>query len=173
VKMPIILMGYINPVLQYGFERFCKDASAAGADGLILPDLPMDEFLNEYKSITEAYGLTNTFLISPTTSEARIRKIDEASNGFIYAVSASSITGARGDFSAEQTDYFKRLQKLKLSNPFVVGFGISNHQTFSKVCEYAAGAIVGSAFISVLNKSNDLKTDIHAFVHGLKHQNQD
>ena len=164
VTIPIILMGYINPVLQFGIERFCKEAAAAGANGLILPDMPMDEFQKLYKPLFERYQLNNTFLISPTTSEARIRKIDDATNGFIYAVSSSSTTGAKSGFTEEQESYFNRLKNMKLKNPFLVGFGISDNKTFSKVCEYGAGAIVGSAFISMLKNSADLKTDIHSFV---------
>ncbi len=168
VKLPIILMGYLNPVMQYGIENFCKDAAAAGVDGMILPDMPMDEYQSEYKSIFDSNGLSNTFLISPTTSEKRIRQIEEVSNGFIYAVSASSTTGAKVGFSAEQEDYFKKLKSLRLKNPFLIGFGISSHETFSKAGEYSAGAIVGSAFISMLKESKDLKHDIPKFVRELK-----
>src|SRR5882762_8789083 len=127
VKLPIILMGYINPVLQYGIEKFCKDASIAGVDGVILPDLPLYEYETEYKTIFERNELKNIFLISPTTSKERIKKIDDVSNSFIYAVSASSTTGAKNGFSLEQEDYFKRLQMMKLKNPFLIGFGISNN----------------------------------------------
>ena len=130
--------------------------------------MPMEEYLSEYKSIFESHGLLNTFLISPTTSEERIRKIDEATHGFIYAVSASSTTGAKKDFTVDQEAYFKKLQGLKLKNPFLVGFGISNYATFSKACEYGAGAIVGSAFIKILNQGKDLKVDVGAFVKGLR-----
>jgi tryptophan synthase alpha chain len=168
VTMPIILMGYLNPVLQYGIEKFCKEASAAGVNGLILPDMPMDEYQKTYKSLFEQYSLSNTFLISPTTSEARIRKIDEATNGFIYAVSSSSTTGAKAGFGEEQKEYFSKLKTMQLKNPFLVGFGISNHQTFSTVCEYGAGAIVGSAFITMLKNSKDLKSDINLFIKNLK-----
>ena len=161
-------MGYINPVIQYGVEKFCRDAAAAGTDGLILPDLPIDEYLTEYRMVTESFNLTNTFLISPTTSEERIRKVDENTNGFIYAVSASSTTGVKGDFSPDQETYFKRLQSLKLKNSFLVGFGIPNHHTFSKVCQFGAGAIVGSAFITMLKNSKDLTSDIQNFVKQLK-----
>ena len=167
-KLPIILMGYLNPALQYGIEKFCKEASESGVDGLILPDLPMDEYQREYKSLFELNGLTNTFLISPTTSEDRIHQIDQNTSGFIYAVSASSTTGAKGDFSADQEAYFKRLQSLKLKKPYLIGFGISNQRTFAKACEYGSGAIVGSAFITMLKRSNDLKQDIEAFVKGLR-----
>src|SRR6185369_16702212 len=167
VKLSIILMGYINPVLQYGIENFCKDAATAGVDGVILPDLPLLEYEAEYKSIFEQHGLKNVFLISPTTSEERIRKIDDASNSFIYAVSASSTTGAKEGFSSEQEDYFKRLQKLKLKNPFLIGFGISNNETFKKASEYSAGAIVGSAFIRLLSQAKDLPNEVTGFVKSL------
>jgi len=168
VKLPIILMGYINPVLQYGIEKFCKDASSAGVDGVILPDLPLFEYETEYKTLFEQHGLKNIFLISPTTSEDRIRKIDDASNSFIYAVSASSTTGAKNGFSLEQEDYFKRLQTLKLKNPFLIGFGISNNETFKKASDYSAGAIVGSAFIRLLSQVKDVNKEVRDFVLAIK-----
>jgi tryptophan synthase alpha chain len=168
VDIPIILMGYLNPVMQYGMKSFVQDAASAGVDGLILPDMPLYEYEENYKPLFEAHNLCNTFLISPTTSEERIRKIDAATNGFVYAVSASSITGAKGTFTEEQYKYFGRLQKMTLTNPCLIGFGISTHETFSKACEYSAGAIVGSAFINLLKSSQDLETDIHSFVKNLK-----
>jgi tryptophan synthase alpha chain len=168
VSFPIILMGYLNPVLQYGVEKFVKDAAAAGVDGLILPDLPLDEYLESYKELIDANGLVNTFLISPTTSEERIRKIDAATNGFIYAVSSSSTTGAQQGFSSEQELYFKKLTQMKLANPFLIGFGVSNRQTFDGVCKYASGAIVGSAFINLLKNSTDLPSDIDHFIKNLR-----
>lgn len=167
-KLPIILMGYLNPVMQYGIEKFVKDASAAGVDGLIIPDMPLYEFEENYRDLFKASNLCNTFLISPTTSEDRIRKIDAASHGFIYAVSASSTTGARNGFTVDQENYFKRLQALKLNNPFLIGFGISDNATFSKASSYSAGAIVGSAFITLLKESKDHKKDIESFVKKLK-----
>jgi tryptophan synthase alpha chain len=167
VKMPIILMGYLNPVMQYGIEKFCKDAAIAGVDGLILPDLPIDEYLKHYKELAKSLNLSISFLISPTTSEARIQKIDSLSSGFIYAVSSSSTTGAKSEFSEEQQAYFKKLQSHKLTNPFLIGFGISNHKTYLQACEYGAGAIVGSSFITCLKESRNLKEDIHQFVQTL------
>jgi tryptophan synthase alpha chain len=167
IKMPIVLMGYLNPVMQYGVEKFCTDAAAAGVDGLILPDLPIDEYVKHYKQLTDSLNLSVSFLISPTTSEARIKKIDSLSSGFIYAVSSSSTTGARTEFSNEQTAYFKKLQSLKLTHPFLIGFGISNHKTYAQACEYAAGAIVGSSFITCLKESKNLKEDIKQFVQSL------
>lgn len=168
VKIPVVLMGYLNPVLQYGFERFCQDAVAQGVDGLILPDLPLEEFITEYRDLTLSLGLDVIFLISPTTSENRIRTIDELSSGFIYAISSSSTTGAKTGFSSEQENYFKKLKAMKLKNPFLIGFGISDRETFSKACESASGAIVGSAFINLLKDSNNFEADISAFVKNLK-----
>ncbi len=167
VKLPIVLMGYLNPVMQYGVENFCRDAAAAGIDGLILPDMPLDVYQHEYKSLFESNGLSITFLVTPTTSVLRIHVIDEATRGFIYAVSASSTTGAKEGFSAEQEAYFRKLQSLKLVNPFLIGFGISNRQTFLSACSFGAGAIVGSAFITLLKNSSDLKNDIKGFVTNL------
>lgn len=168
VSVPIILMGYLNPVLQYGIEKFCKDAAANGADGLILPDLPLDEFKAEYKDLTTSLGLDIIFLISPTTSEDRIRAIDELSGGFVYAVSSSSTTGAKKGFSSDQENYFQKLKAMNLKNPFLIGFGIADRATFSKACEFASGAIVGSAFINLLKESNNVEEDIHEFVKNLK-----
>ena len=166
VKMPIVLMGYFNPVMQYGVERFFKDAAKAGVDGLILPDLPIDEFEKKYKQVTDSLNLSVSFLLSPTTSEARIKKIDSLSSGFIYAVSSSSTTGAKSEFSEEQVAYFKKLKAMKLTHPFLIGFGISNKKTFSQACEYGAGAIVGSSFITSLKNSTS-KEDINKFVQAL------
>jgi tryptophan synthase alpha chain len=170
VTIPVILMGYVNPVMQYGIERFAHDAADAGVDGVILPDLPMDAFLSEYKPLFESVNLSNAFLISPTTSEARIRKIDSVTEGFIYAVSSSSITGAKGAFADEQLAYFKRLSELKLKNPYLIGFGISNHDTFAKASAHSSGAIVGSAFVNLLKDSQNLEADIKSFVKSLKNE---
>lgn len=164
VNTPIILMGYFNPVMQYGVEKFVRDAVKAGVDGLILPDLPFYEYEEKYKDLFDTEGICNTFLIAPTTSEERIRKIDRASNGFVYAVSSSSTTGAKTGFAAEQIDYFNKLKQLNLTNPLLIGFGISDHDTFSKASQYSAGAIVGSAFITLLRNSKALEIDIKQFV---------
>lgn len=168
VNIPIILMGYVNPVMQYGIERFAKEASEAGVDGVILPDLPMQAYLDEYKELFESVNLSNTFLISPTTSDDRIRKIDAVTDGFIYAVSASSITGAKGKFTDDQVAYFQKLKSMRLKNPFLIGFGISNYETFSTASSYGAGAIVGSAFINLLKDSKNVPADVASFVHSLK-----
>jgi len=163
-EIPLILMGYLNPVLQYGVEQFCKEASAIGVSGVIIPDLPLQEYLDEYSGIFIKYNLKNIFLITPQTSEARIRLIDEHSDGFIYVVSSATTTGGKNEIGDEQEQYFKRIKEMNLKSPIVIGFGIHNQQTFSKACEYASGAIIGSAFIKAIDKSNDLKQDIAVFV---------
>lgn len=166
-EIPLILMGYLNPVLQYGVDQFCKDASVLGISGVIIPDLPLQEYLDEYKIIFEKYNLKNIFLITPQTSEARIRLIDENSDGFIYMVSSASTTGVKNEIGSEQEQYFKRIKVMDLKNPTLIGFGIHNQQTFSKACEYANGAIIGSAFIKAIENSIDLQTDIDIFVNNI------
>jgi tryptophan synthase alpha chain len=168
INIPIVLMGYINPVMQYGIEKFAKDASDAGVDGLILPDLPLQEYEDEYRQTFTKAGLPVTFLISPTTSPERIAHIDKLSKTFIYAVSASSTTGAKNGFSQTQVDYFKSISALKLKSPVMIGFGISDKSTFQQATEYASGAIVGSAFINLLRESTDIEKDINRFVRELK-----
>jgi len=168
IYVPIILMGYMNPVLQYGFERFCKHAAAIPIDGLILPDLPEHEFETEYGAVIQRYGLDFIFLITPETSEERIRKIDELCSGFIYAVSASSTTGGKGEFTKSQLEYFEKLRLLKLKNPLLIGFGISSAASFEAACRFASGAIVGSAFINALKTANDLAQEIQRFVKSIK-----
>ncbi len=168
VSIPLILMGYMNPVMQYGVERFCQHCQQVGVDALILPDLPMQEYLNEYKDLFKSYGLYNIFMITPQTSEERIRLIDEHSQGFIYMVSSASITGAKSGISAEQIAYFERVRRMQLKNPTLIGFGISNHDTFSQACTYAQGALIGSAFIKVLAQSNALEKDVQGFIEGVR-----
>jgi len=164
VSLPIILMGYLNPAMQFGLERFCQQCQQVGVDALILPDLPMQEYLDEYKELFESYGLYNIFLISPQTSEQRIRQIDDHSHGFIYMVSSASITGARSGIIPEQISYFQRIQTMQLKHPTLIGFGISNHETFSTACRYSNGAIIGSAFIKMLAESSNLRESILKFV---------
>lgn len=156
-RLPTLLMGYLNPVLQFGVENFCKRASEAGISGVILPDLPMDEYLNDYKSIFEKYNLKNIFLITPQTSEKRIGYIDEHSDGFIYMVSSSSTTGTNIAMDAGKEKYFSRIKNMNLKNPLMIGFGIQDKKNFAKACEYANGAIIGSAFIKQLQitRQND------------------
>lgn len=164
VSIPVVLMGYINPVIQFGVENFCKKCQDVGVDGLILPDLPISEYDEEYKPIFEKYGLSNVFLITPQTSEARISQIDELSNSFIYMVSSASITGSTSGITSQMEAYFNRVNAMNLKNPRLIGFGIKDRATFSKACEYANGAIIGSQFIRVLSEAKDLKTDIASYV---------
>ena len=153
VSIPLIIMGYFNPILQFGVEAFCKKCQEVGVDGLIIPDLPVDVYHEEYKSTFEKYGLINVFLITPQTSDERIRFIDSVSDGFIYMVSSASTTGAKTGFGNEQDEYFDRIAKMNLKNPQIVGFGISNNETFTQATKQAKGAIIGSAFIKYLTKN--------------------
>ena len=164
--VPHILMGYLNPVLQYGIEKFCSEAHAAGIDGIILPDLPMYEYEKEYRKVFEKNNLDFIFLITPETSEERIRKIDELSKGFIYAVSSSSITGKDKDMS-EQENYFKRIESMNLKNPVMIGFGIKDNKTFSQACQHAAGAIIGTAYIKSLENSNNINSATLQFLNSI------
>lgn len=169
VSLPVVLMGYLNPIIQYGMEAFCKKCQEIGVDGLILPDLPMQQYLDEFKEVFDRYDLCNTFLISPQTSEKRIQEIDSHSNGFIYMVSAHSITGARTGISEEQVGYFKRVEAMNLQNPRLIGFGISDSETFSTASKYGNGAIIGSAFIKKIKESQDLKSDIESYIKSVIH----
>ena len=168
VKIPVLLMGYLNPVLQYGMEKFCSDAASIGIDGIILPDLPLEVYQKEYQSVFTGYGLHNIFLVTPQTKEERIRKIDALGNGFIYMVSSSSTTGIKGIFGPDQVDYFERMQDMKLKNPMLIGFGISNNESFNTVCKYAHGAIIGSAFVKMISESEDIRGNIISFVKEIK-----
>lgn len=168
VKMPLILMGYLNPVMQFGFENFLKEAASCGIDGVIIPDLPLYEYKSFYKPLFDKYGLKLIFLITPQTSDERIRQIDAVSDAFIYVVSTQSITGGNTGFEATQEDYFKRLEEMKLKNPCIVGFGIKDKQTFELACRHLNGAIIGSAFIRVIENSNRLESDISDFINILK-----
>jgi len=150
VSIPLILMGYFNPMMQYGVEAFCKKCQEIGIDGLIIPDLPVAVYHEEYQPIFEKYGLINVFLITPQTDNERIRYIDSVSNGFIYMVSSASVTGSQSGFGNTQQDYFKRIAAMHLKNPQIVGFGISNAATFTQATADAKGAIIGSAFIKHL-----------------------
>jgi tryptophan synthase alpha chain len=154
IRVPVLLMGYLNPVLQYGFERFCADAAAAGIDGLILPDLPMHEFETFYGPIINKYGLHFIFLVTPETSPERIRLLDGLSTGFLYAVSSSSTTGKNKDMG-DSGAYFGRLADMQLSNPVLVGFGIRDRATFEAACAHTNGAIIGTAYIKVLQSAGN------------------
>lgn len=163
LNIPIVLMGYFNPVLQYGVERFCADAAAAGAAGLILPDLPVAEYKKHYKKIFEENSLSFIPLITPETNDKRISKADKIGSGFIYAVSSSATTGGQIDFGAKQA-YFQRLTDLRLANPILIGFGIKSNEDFEEAGHYAAGGIIGSAFIKKLESAVSLTTAIKEFV---------
>lgn len=168
IHMPVVLMGYLNPIMQFGMEEFCKKCKEVGVDGLIVPDLPMQQYLDEYKSLFDSYGLVNTFLISPQTSEKRIREIDQNTDGFIYMVSSHSITGAKAEISADQVAYFERVKAMNLKNPRLIGFGISDAQTFSTASKYSNGAIIGSAFIKKIKDSQNLSQDIQTYLRAVK-----
>jgi tryptophan synthase alpha chain len=152
-KTPLVLMGYLNQMLKYGEDKFCQKVVDCGIDTVILPDLPMIEFENHYKSLFEKYGITNVFLITPHTSEERIRKIDAYSKAFIYVVASASITGAKGDISNNQVAYFERVKSMNLQSNLIIGFGISDKETFTTACKYANGTIIGSAFIKNLGNN--------------------
>lgn len=168
VTIPIVLMGYINPVHKYGIEKFAKKCQEVGVDGVIIPDLPFDEYNEKYKTIFEAAGVSNIFLVTPQSPEARIRAIDTNTNGFIYVVSSAAVTGAKSGISDTQVEYFQKLQNMKLKNPSLIGFGISDNESFKATCKYASGAIVGSAFVKLLANSKDLEADITNFIKELK-----
>lgn len=167
VDIPLILMGYINPVLQYGVAAFCQKCKEIGIDGLIIPDLPMDVFEEEFKAVFEANDLHNIFLITPQTSEERLRKIDAVSTGFIYMVSSNSTTGAKTSVSDFQKEYFERVNSFGLKNPRLIGFGISNAETFANACEYASGAIIGSAFVKALEGSDPTDRKVSRFINSI------
>ena len=169
VNIPLIIMGYFNPIFQFGVEEFCKKCNEIGIDGLIIPDLPIDIYLSKYKLIFEKNQLQNIFLITPQTSDERIDYIDKNSGGFIYVVSSSSITGSTNKFNENSLNYFRRLEKMRLSTPKVIGFGISNNENFSIASKYSKGCIVGSAFIKFL-KSNGINS-IKIFVDEIKNVN--
>ncbi len=163
-QVPLILMGNFNQVMQFGEERFFRKCKEVGVDGLILPDLPVYVFEDTYKKYFDELDLRMTFLITPQTSEERLRQIDTLTKGFIYMVSRSSITGAKSDITNQQLAYFNRVNDMGLKNPRLIGFGISNHATYATACQYSSGAIIGSAFIKALEKATDLDATIQEFV---------
>ena len=164
-KTPLVLMGYLNQLLKYGEEKFCQKVVDCGIDTLILPDLPMVEYENHYQSLFDSYGINNVFLITPQTTDERILKIDSYTKSFIYMVASSAITGAKGEISEEQIAYFERIKSMNLRSKLIIGFGISDHQTFSKACEYGHGAIIGSAFIENLQNNGIDRT--HEFIRSI------
>ena len=168
IEIPLLIMGYFNPMMQYGIEDFCRKCEETGIDGLIIPDLPVDVYHAQYQETFERYGLINVFLITPQTGEERIRFIDRISNGFIYMVSSASTTGAKNSFGSEQEDYFKRISEMNLSVPQIVGFGISNHDTFDQATRSTSGAIIGSAFVKFLERKG--VDAIPEFIEGIRGQ---
>jgi tryptophan synthase alpha chain len=166
IHIPVILMGYMNPILQYGFEKFCIKAKEVGIDGLILPDLPLFEFEQFYGKIIKDNDLDFIFLVTPETPVERVKKLDSLSNGFLYAVSSSATTGKDKDFSKVAT-YLKNLQSMQLNNPILVGFGIKDKVTFDAATEFTQGAIIGSAYIQVLSKDGDIEANTKQFLNGV------
>ena len=163
IQLPVILMGYMNPILQFGIEKFCAAAAAAGVDGVILPDLPIFEFQKTYQQLFEKHQLKFIFLVTPETGDERIRKIDSLSSGFLYAVSSSSTTGSNKVIS-DQPVYFKKLQDMHLRNPILVGFGIKDRPTFQSACTYTNGAIIGTAYIKALENTGDIALSTKEFL---------
>ncbi|GAB3944605.1 tryptophan synthase subunit alpha [Spirosoma harenae] len=168
ITVPILLMGYINPVLQFGLEKFCQTCREVGVDGIIVPDLPLDLYLDDYADTFHEYGLLNVNLITPQTSDSRIRHIDQESDGFIYMVSSASITGSTKGISDSMRGYFERIQAMNLRNPRLIGFGINNHETFDTASQYANGAIVGSAFIRHVEEKGTSADSIREFVQTIR-----
>jgi len=167
ITMPVLLMGYLNVVMQYGLEAFCRDCQKAGVDGIILPDLPMKEYLEEYKPMMDRYGLAMVLLITPDTSDERIRAIDEHTSSFIYMVSSASTTGAQTSFNDSKQAYFRRINAMGLKNPRLIGFGISNKATLDAAFANASGAIIGSRFVECLTKTNSIKEAVNTLLQGL------
>jgi len=169
ISMPLVLMGYLNPVLQYGMERFLADCRRTGIDGLILPDLPLREFNEVYKGLFEEAGISLIMLITPQTPAERIGQIVEATGGFVYMVADSSVTGATNGIGGKQMEYFERVRDMNLPVPRLIGFGISGVESFRKACEYAGGAIIGSAFIRILSEPGEeqLEERIRKFVYSV------
>lgn len=168
VDIPVFLMGYVNPVLQYGVQRFCEKCKEVGVDGIIVPDLPMYEYEELYKETFEKNEIANIFIVTPQTSEERIHKIDQLSNSFIYLLSSNATTGKKLEVKGNTTAYFERVQHMNLINPLIIGFGISNKESFDKATQYASGAIIGTAFVKLLAEENYLD-QIPAFIESIKH----
>jgi tryptophan synthase alpha chain len=163
--IPLILMGYLNPIMQYGFEDFCRDCRTTGISGIIIPDLPFEEYVSTYKPVADFYDLKMIMLITPETSEERIRMIDTHTGGFIYMVSSPATTGAQKSFDERKQAYFRRINSMNLRNPRLIGFGISNKETLSTAFENASGAIVGSKFVSLLKEENSPEKAVSSLLH--------
>ncbi len=168
VTIPLILMGYLNPIMQFGFENFCRRCRECGIDGVIIPDLPFKDYMNDFKATAEAYDIKMIMLITPETSEERIRLIDDHTDGFIYMVSSAAITGAQKDFNEQKLAYFRRIEAMQLHTPRMIGFGISNRQTFEAACAHASGTIIGSRFVSLLDEERDPERAIQRLLAALK-----
>ncbi|MXO33005.1 tryptophan synthase subunit alpha [Apibacter sp. B2912] len=168
VELPLLLMGYLNPIMQYGIENFCKKCKEVGVDGAIIPDLPFNDYSTKYKSIFETYDIKVIMLITPETSEERIRLIDENTDGFIYMVSSASTTGAQKSFDDKKVEYFQKINSMKLRNPRLIGFGISNKATLKVAQSYANGAIIGSKFITLLKDNNSIEKAVQELKNTLK-----
>lgn len=168
IKMPLILMGYLNPILQFGMEKFLKTSAETGIDGVIIPDLPMDEYQDNYASLFSQYEIYPIMLITPQTPVDRVRMLDSISRGFLYMVSSASTTGTQKDPFALHEAYFKEIASMKLRNPRMIGFGISNRLSFTQACSHAQGAIIGTAFIRAIEKNHDLSPAIHEFIGRIK-----
>jgi tryptophan synthase alpha chain len=167
-NVPLVLMGYINPIIRMGMETFIENASAIGIDGVIIPDLPPEEYLEKYKKLFEKADIFNNFLITPQTPDERLRQIDEWSKGFLYMVSSASTTGSRDSFDERQLEYFRRIAELKLKSPRLIGFGVSNNTTFEQACRYSNGAIIGSAFIDALAENGTLAQKVSSFLETIR-----
>jgi tryptophan synthase alpha chain len=170
--IPLLLMGYLNPVLKFGIENFCRKCSDTGIDGVIIPDLPPDIYIEEYSGIFDKYRVYNIFLVTPQSDPERIRMIDKISRGFIYMVSASSTTGTRKGFSEEQLTYFERLNNMNLINPRLIGFGISDNDTYTKACSMSDGVIIGSAFVKISQENGFNKAAVRKFIESIRSGNQ-
>lgn len=168
IHLPLVLMGYLNPIMQYGFENFCRSCVVCGIDGVIIPDLPYRDYTEHYRIISERYNIRVIMLITPESDEERIRLIDEHTDGFIYMVSSAATTGTQKDFNKEKLDYFQRIQSMNLQNPRMIGFGISNKQTFQSACKYAAGAIIGSKFVTLLGEEGNPEKAVSKLLEALK-----
>jgi tryptophan synthase alpha chain len=168
VEMPLLLMGYLNPVLQFGVENFCAECKRTGIDGVILPDLPPQIYTDEYIALFNKYDLYNILLISPQSSSERISALDKISRGFIYMVSSSSVTGTKNRFTDDQLSYFIRVKDMNLKNPCLIGFGISNHEAFAEAGKYSRGGIIGSGFVKILRKEGDITENINQYIKEIK-----
>lgn len=167
IQIPVILMGYLNPIMRFGFERFCQECGRTGVDGVIIPDLPLHDYIADFKEIANHHNLKMIMFISPETSSERIKVIDKEASGFIYMVSSAGTTGAKADFSQSQHDYFRRINEMKLKNPRMIGFGISNQQTYRAATGNAQGAIVGSHFVKILGEEGTIQSKVERLISSL------